>query len=251
MKELTVASWNIGGGYKIASTKQFDYQEKEDVAYIISEIKKVKPDIVCLQESHVNDEDSLSRRIQAGIGFDHIFEVASHESHIDTRYKNATVILSKSNITRQNKVPIPYPEFELRFADGRYSAFHQRYLQTSEIENCMIANTHGNNINMFGYDYEQGKGKDLAGKIEEVYIDNLERPLIFVGDFNCDNAQKVFSKLVSTLKLSNAIPAGATRPDGRHTDYIFCSPELRIVESQVVKTQTDHYLCWTKFRLPK
>jgi endonuclease/exonuclease/phosphatase family metal-dependent hydrolase len=249
-REIVVATWNIGGAHTIASTNQFDYVDQENADYFIEELRKVQPDIVCLQESHANQQDSLSKRIQEALGLPHLFETVSHDSHIDPAYKNATAIISATPLSNERTVEIPYPTFKMSFPDGRQSARHQRYLQTVEAGPFMLANTHGNNIQLFGYDYDKDEGKDLATKIQEVYVANLRQPLIFAGDFNCDDVPAVFPELLSRLHLSNAVPPGATRPDGRRTDYLLYSSEIELLESQVVETNSDHYLCWATFRLP-
>jgi endonuclease/exonuclease/phosphatase family metal-dependent hydrolase len=114
----------------------------------------------------------------------------------------------------------------------------------------MIANTHGNNIKMFGYDYAEGEGKKLSANIEQAYIKSLLKPLVFTGDFNCDDVERVFPNMVNKFGLTMALPDESTGPDARHTDYILCSTGVDILESHIVKTDTDHYLCWAKIRLP-
>jgi endonuclease/exonuclease/phosphatase family metal-dependent hydrolase len=108
---------------------------------------------------------------------------------------------------------------------------------------------HGNNIQIFGHDYDRGEGKELAKQVEEIYLTNLKSPLIFAGDLNCDDVNSIYPELINHLSLRNTLPVGSTRADKRRTDYILCSPEIEVVDSAIVKTKSDHYLCWAKVRL--
>lgn len=248
-QEFIIASWNIGGGHTIASTKQFDYDEHEDAAYFIDQLAKIRPNIICLQESHANSKVSLAKRIQKELRLAHCFETMHHESHIDPSYMITTAILSAFPFSNTRTVELPYPTFKMQFPDGRASADHRRSIQIVNVGPLLLANMHGNNIKMFGYDYISGDGKKLAGQIESVLLANLTRPLIFAGDFNFSDIGQVFPRLQHDLSLEDSVPAGATRPDGNRTDHVLYSPDLQLVESRTVPTASDHYLCWTKLRV--
>ena len=69
-------------------------------------------------------------------------------------------------------------------------------------------------------------------------------------DFNFSDPQKVFS-IINELNLINALPDEGTRPskDGskKKSDFIFYSSEFKLINSGIIETNTDHYLCWAEF----
>ena len=57
--EFTIATWNIAGGRPIRTDGLFDYAD-EDINYFADELRKINPDVICLQETHMNDERSVA-----------------------------------------------------------------------------------------------------------------------------------------------------------------------------------------------
>lgn len=245
---MKVISWNIAGGRPINSNGLFDYQ-KENIKYFADEIEKLSPDIVCLQETHINNERSVSRELAELLSFKHLFDLsANHQSHIDSDYQLGMAILSKYPIMEQQQIQYPDAWFDLFWADGRKVTAppHHKYLQIAKVDNFYVANTQLLPIHIFGSNYTKGEGATLANKIDDIITENLKEPLIFCGDFNFDNPSMILPKLFAKFHLSNALPATPTEPAGTKPDHILYSEQFKTVSADVIPTQSDHFLCFAE-----
>lgn len=88
---IKLASWNIAGGIK--------YKElTEDIDYLRDVIREINPDIICLQENHINQERSLARDAFKD-SYQFITEINVSPSHNDSKYELGLAVLSKFEIT--------------------------------------------------------------------------------------------------------------------------------------------------------
>ena len=100
---LKIVTWNIGGAHTIKTKEMFDYNT-ENLSYFVDIIKALKPDVVCLQESHTNDKDVLAVRMAESLGLAHVFDAPRSPSHIDERYQLSNAILSRHPIETTKNV---------------------------------------------------------------------------------------------------------------------------------------------------
>lgn len=251
--EITVATWNIGGAkplrdINILTYKGEDYLE-EDSRYFASQLEKLNPDIICLQETHIGVGKSIAKEIGEMIGGYHVSEVAVSESHIDKRYRLGNAILSKIKVVGENFRLFPYPNFPLARRDGEVTVRHDKGCQVLNLELGNVANLHMQPLAFLGTRYDSPNGLSYAAEVEDVLERNLISPLLLCGDFNYIKAGDLYSKLLSKLSLVSVLPDEPTRPDNKKTDYIFVSPEFTLIESGIIQTNSDHYLCWAKLRI--
>lgn len=256
MKKLKIISWNIAGGRKVLSSNRFDYGS-EDVAYFAKIIKKQNPDIICFQEVHFSkNSEPTSGLIAKILGGYNVSNYILSPSHIDKNCLLGMSMLTKFDVIKSTNFVYPYPKFELFFKDGRKAEKHNKGMQVIEIKDFLIANTQILPIGIFGHTYLEENGRYLINRIIEKQIKNLKRPMILCGDFGADYENRfyeVFNKLVTTLHLNDAIKGCVTRnvdssKVGKFkTDYIFYSPEFKLIKSGVIETQTDHFLCFAEF----
>jgi endonuclease/exonuclease/phosphatase family metal-dependent hydrolase len=244
MKEqLKVATWNIGGAHTVNSNSMFDY-DKEDLSYFIDILKATRPDIVCLQESHTKKNRVLAELIAKELELSYVFDSPRSPSHIDEDYELANAIISRYPIENPRQIFLPDPPFELYLEGGKKVArlFHT-YVQIAQIHGMTIANTHLQPLHLFGYSWGEGRGNILAGKTEDVFLKNLEVPLLFSGDFNAPHLQEDFSRFMKKFDLTPALHNEATDIKGNKMDYILYSPEFSLAKAELVKTEkSDHYL---------
>ena len=250
MRTIKVASWNIAGGCKISSlANQFDYQS-ENVDYFTKELKKHALDIVCLQESHSNKSYSIGKKIASDLGFKYIFDSPHNQSHINPNYHLTLSILSRLPFKSTVENPLPNPNFTKDFPDGRHYQSFDEKIQVVQIENFFIANTMLLPVGIFDESYTSHKNKNWVKQIEQTFLD-LSTPLIFCGDFNFNQPSMLFPHLFKKNKFKNSLNNFVTRPHPvvkrLRPDKILYTSQFKLANSQVVKTDTDHYLCISEF----
>ena len=253
---MRIASWNIAGGHTVKSTGHFDYNP-EDTSYFSDQLAELEPDVICLQETHTNEKRSVAAEIARELGGYHVFNSPLSPSHVDPAYKLGMAILTRKPFANERLHMYPSPEFELFFASsGRKAIEHKKALQTVDYDGMQVANTHMLPLIIFGYDYREGRGKELAGKIERVIENNLSDRGVLCGDFGMSNGQfEVYRELMKKFQLENALPEKPTYHDAspigglNAPDCMFYTAgTLEVVDSGVVTTNTDHYLCWAEVK---
>lgn len=248
-KKLRIASWNVGGARKIRSLKQFDYAE-EDAAYFAEQLAALSPDIVCLQETHTSDQRSLAAEIAGKLGISYVYNRVVSKSHLDNDYRLGNAILSRHELHHVADATYPYPEFANFFPDGRPSQHHDKMVQIFELDGLTIANTQMLPIHIFGEQYDSGKGAELAAQIDETLCAHLHTPLVLCGDINFNTPADVYPLLYKKFALQEAPPDTVTRPNiegaKKTPDHILVSRPMRILRSDVIIVEADHYLCFAE-----
>jgi endonuclease/exonuclease/phosphatase family metal-dependent hydrolase len=243
---ITVASWNIAGGRPMRSEGVFDY-DAEDVDYFSEQLRLIDPDVVCLQETHVNEERSVAKEIAVKLGGYAVQEVTMSPSHVDENYSLGNAILSKIKPKNIQNVLFPYPTFPLFLPGGKPAIRHEKGFQLGTFDFGIVGNLQMMPLKFLGTPYNSEKGKEFARGMEETLFAAVSRPLLLCGDFNYIDPALLYTQLLSGMK--SALPNIATRPDGKRTDYIFYSVEFVLKDSGVVQTNSDHFLCWATFEI--
>lgn len=229
-----------------------NYSNEDNLPYFVEKLRIVNADIVCLQESHNSPMRSLSREIAAQLGYGYVFETDNHPSHIlpNSDYQLSTAILSKLPIEHADAAAVPYPSFELRFKDGRLvDERYDKFLQTAVIGGIHIANIHNQALPVFGRSFQDPDCKEFSDETEQFIIDRLHRPVIFCGDFNMEELETTWLKLMQTLNIRDSLPQITTTLEGEHYDYILYSTEFKLLDSGIVESESDHNLCWAIFEI--
>ena len=251
---MKVVTWNIAAAHTVRSKKRFDYAD-EDLAYFVNQLRALKPDVICLQESHVNAERSLAKEIARALGGYNVFDSPLSQSHIDPVYQVALSTITKEPFSDCGFQAFPPPDFDLFFANGNKAIKDTKGVQFIDYKGVRIANAHALPLIVFNYDYRYGAGSKLAGKIESVISSVMRNRACLCGDLGLSNEQStVFGSLYATFNLQNALPpaqpthyrqsevGGLNAPDV----ILYNSGELHASKANVTKTDTDHFLCWTE-----
>ncbi|HUD11264.1 MAG TPA: endonuclease/exonuclease/phosphatase family protein [Candidatus Saccharimonadia bacterium] len=254
-KTFKVASWNIAGGRPARSLEAYDYHD-EDLAYFAEELRKIGPDVVCLQETHTSPDRAVSKELSKLLGWKYCYDAPMSPSHVDPDYQLGVAMLWKSKPDSVSAKALPDPGFHLYFKDGRRAATHHKGIQVAHIGNMTIANMQLLPISIFGKSYDQDEGLEFARQIEKVLLGSLRTPLVFAGDFNYDGVpEETYRLLYEKFALHEALPHKQTRPREipdfwSSPDHITYSSGVVLRGADVVKTdRTDHYLCWAEFEL--
>ncbi len=251
---MKIVSWNIAGGCKVQSDKLFDYQQ-EDLSYFIEQLRRIDADVICLQESHTNDQRNLAVDIAERLGGYHVFNSPMSPSHINPDYRLSMAILAKEPFDSTALHEYPDPPFELQFADGRHAVRHAKGLQVVGYQGLHIANTHWLSLMPFGYGYASGEGRQFGDMLVHSMLEHLPDQVILCGDLNVGEFEfdQLLVPLIETLHLQNALPdlptyhlPGAINPKVTNApDRIYVSGSDFVVRASEVKpTESDHYLCW-------
>lgn len=250
---LKVVSWNVAGGRPVESVdKLFDYSG-ENLLYFADQLAQVNPDVVCMQETHINDQRSIAEEIAILLGYQHVFDTPMSPSHIDHEYNLGLAVISKNPFTSKTYHVYPYPLFPLVWPKtGIEANRHDKMLQVVGVDGINIANTHMQPLRLFQYSYGFSCGAVFARQMEQIMLRELSAPLVFCGDFNFDKIDEAYGRLFKKLGLREALPDETTRPygDGRksRSDHILHTPDFSPVSAAVIKTNTDHYMCVADFQ---
>ena len=247
---MRIATWNIAAGHKLQSSTPLAYAE-QDLSYFIDQLRRIDCDVICLQEAENRPDTgySMAKDIADQLGIDYIFETLTHPSHIRKNALLSLAIISKNPLTETIATPQPYPSFPLTLPDGNPAKKHVKYLQHAKIDGIMVANVHTQPLEFLGTPYESDLGKEYAEELNQLFIRELQRPLIFTGDFCADlhtsHVANIYTRTCETLQLTDILPPGQTKPFNKgRSDAIFVSPELTTTDSSITETMTDHFLCW-------
>lgn len=258
--KIKIISWNIAGGRTLATKSHWDYKS-ENLDYFARNIQELNPDIICLQEVHINEKRSIAKEIAQKLNIPNIHEVSSHPSHIDSNYNLGLAILSKDKITNSEIIKLPYPKFKLVFSNGREAKHFDKYIQIVEIKGLKLVNTQFQPLGLWKYRYNEGRGLKYSNEIDKV-LSKTDNPDIFCGDLAMDYPLEVLTVLGDKYRMQEAFEDTSTRPVDKNfinkigskfivkqTDHILFLDKLRLIDSEVVRTNTDHLLCWGEFNI--
>lgn len=250
MNSIKVATWNIAGGRLSRSASKFDYSE-ENTSYFISQLQELDIDIVAFQEDHIIGKDSVVTKIAETLGYDYLYVSPSSPSHISKDHSLGTAVMSKFSFTSTSCTPLPYPSFDLVWPDGRPANRWYKNIQIVDFGSYRLVNLQLLPLGFWGYRYDTGEGLQYCQDIDKILLD-IKQPCIQLGDYSGE-----FTNFLPSLTLNSVSPSAyldcldqliATCPtnDGliHRNDHIFASKnKFALVDSQVIKTKTDHYLC--------
>lgn len=250
---LRIVSWNIAGGHPMASLDHLDYSP-ENLDYFVSEIRKLNPDILCLQEAHtpLSGAPSNAARIASALNMPYVLNEPANVSHIDTECDLGIALISNIPFKSSKTILLPNPHIECVWENGTHAYTHEKNLQVVDFGEFSIANNQMLPISLFGHRYDDAsRGGELANDINGVLKKFIPAaPLIWCGDFNFSDPLRVYPYM-QDRGLVDALPDEGTRPtrDGskKRPDHIFYSTEFSVQQTAVEKTNTDHYLCFAEF----
>lgn len=243
---ITIATWNIAGARPIKSAGLFDYGA-EDVSYFSEQLHELDADIVCLQETHLNNERSVAKVLAENLGYA-LHEVETSPSHIDKAYSlgNAVFYRSEQEVTVKDFV-FPYPSFPLSRQDGVPTVHIDKGFQLAQFDFAAVVNLQMQPLKFLGTPYDSENGMQFAKEMEAVLLREIDRPTILCGDFNFAKPELLYLRALSGKV--NALPNVPTRPEGKRTDFIFIPSETEIADSGVIATNSDHFLCWARLEI--
>jgi endonuclease/exonuclease/phosphatase family metal-dependent hydrolase len=245
--KIRIATWNIAAGRKIQSLDWMDYSE-EDIDYFYAQFKDLNLDIICLQESQFNNEVSFANQIARLLDYHTVLETTGCPSHIDSSFSMTPAIITRLEVASSEYFVLPHPTFPL-IRNGKVFPAFDRNVIVASFGRFNVITTHPEPLGVFDLKYESGLGRELSKTIDDVFLGMFEKPIILAADMNFDNLSAVLPKTVEALDIMDLFRGEDTKPHGGHPDHIAFSNGLTVVDSGIIKTETDHYLCWAELEL--
>lgn len=253
---MRIGSWNIAGGHKFFGNHSRALKEEygeEDIEYFIKVLKKENPDIILLQEVHcfLNPLKSQQRDIIAkSLGLNATFPQAYCESHIEKGKNISLVTLSKHSFSNTYFHLLQNPKLTINRSNGQvWKSMDAGFLVTSiEYENEIINVLNGHLIpfHYFKRDQLDHEFKNIWKDIKNLFLQFKDLPTIIAGDFNYQDLERLFPEVFTYYK--DAFKA-ETAPGKGQQDHILFSSHWSLKKTEILKTQSDHYLCLANVEL--
>ncbi len=246
---MRIATWNIGGGFIHSGDEtKFDV---EDLNYFISELKKLKPDLVSLQEAlFVENEQNQVVELGKTLSFPHVAYRVHSASHLKQGTSIALGILSKFPIISTEYLQLTNPLMEVTRPNGEvWLSQDKGFLQvTLKINGQPMRVLCGHNFpyHHFKRDFMHEEFNNIRGEIESIFL-NSRFPTIVAADMNYDDLRKAIPNVFSNgfVDVFNE----PTIPKGVQQDHVIVSEHCTVNDYKIVKGKADHYLCYVDLEL--
>lgn len=247
--QLTTVQWNIGGGKTLTPgadpTKMASYSE-DGLDYIVDYLKAIAPDIITLQEIHINDSLNQAKYVAEQLGMDYWISDAFADSHIENGQKLGQAIISKYPISDKESQLYVNLNKEAPSDDGSTTWHsHDKGLTRCSIDlgEIMLSTTttHLTPFRVFSIDVDSEDGRRILDDVEVKLTNDSEHQLI-QGDFNLDFSRlaPLFPKLINEDVKEIPLEEGTTPKDRRYDHTLYKG--MRLVKSVVNREAlTDHY----------
>ncbi|WP_413799869.1 endonuclease/exonuclease/phosphatase family protein [Streptomyces iranensis] len=250
--ELTIGTWNIGGGilgesHQIGSSAELDYH--------MARIQDWTPDILCLQEAHEfrDGQPGQAGLIGKSAGLDHQEISPISPSHLDPSADLSLGILSRHEIAGTHYVEFPNPGLSAEGPNGQHWILFDKGYQITEIRlphtSMTVVNAHCFPLHYFG---AQATDTDFTSLWADFAEDLLQArnngPVIATIDLNFEPIEEVLGDIFGESGFRNAFGLTATTPKGMQQDYIIYSDSsVTLKETSVIQTEADHHYCQARF----
>lgn len=245
---MKIATWNIGGGF-ISENSDLKF-DLEDINYFIDELRKIGPEVICLQEAHVSKNNNQPEIIARALGLKYTKTESIAQSHLKPEEKLSISIISKYPVVSSqfNKLTNPHLQFIWR---GEKAFSHDKGFLEAILDyqgkKMRILCGHMVPFRKFGRDFMEDDFKKIRQEMEEI-ICRGQNPEIVCGDMNFEDVH-ILLPGVFTKGFVFVLDDEPTSPKGRRYDKIILSKEWTTVAAKIVPGKADHYLCFADTEL--
>ena len=221
---------------------QWNIWNNEEIDNIIKELKRIKADIVCIQELSIKDDNDIKIRKLKEV-YPYIYYEKA-DTFLDG-YSQCNAILSKFPLSDKNYIYVREPSDDKK----DYSKEGRIYIESKvNINNkaLTIGTTHLSYIDKFKETKE--KDREVTNLINCIKKDNY----ILTGDFNTNRTPKYIKWLEKVLVNNETSNTWTTKPFSYNgfketelnwkLDYIFTSKDIKVKETKVIDTKYSDYL---------
>ncbi len=231
---MRIATWNIGEDERNDGGKL----TLDSYNYIINMIQNENIDIVCLQEAIIKSDflPSIASYIKENTNLKYIVEYELSDSHINIGSKMGVVICSKFEIDNYKLFKLDNPNFIYSVDEETTYYSHDKGFIIANIKGYNIITGHCLPFHVFKknpLDY-----LNIFRKVDEEFINsyNSNNNIILCGDFNYDNVNKLFPKIMANC---NDLIDCPTRKD-KQLDHFVISNKLKCTYKNVSANIFDH-----------
>lgn len=239
---MKIITWNVAGFRKADSLDNWDYSEI-DLNYFADTISTINPDIIHFQEVEFVEGVDTIKQIGEILGIKNYHGFPMHPNHIGEG-QLGYAILSKDNISNVTSINQPYPKFELNFADGKPAIRYDKKIITYRTFGLRLTTLQLQPLHYWGYSYYEEPGYAYSGEIASNLL-SLDSDII-TGDFQFSHLEVPFKNMLS--EYDDILPNEFTRmrKNGKNTksDHILVKKDLGYKDTGIIKTTTDHFLCY-------
>lgn len=231
---MRIATWNIGEDERNAEGKL----TLDSYNYIINTIKNENIDIVCLQEAIIKSDflPSIASYIKENTNLKYIVEYELSDSHINIGSRMGVVTCSKYEIDNYKLFKLDNPNFIYSVDEETTYYSHDKGFITANIKGYNVITGHCLPSHVFKknpLDY-----LNIFRKVDEEFINsyNSNNNIILCGDFNYDNVNKLFPKIMANC---NDLIDCPTRKN-KQLDHFVISNKLKCTYKNVSANIFDH-----------
>lgn len=233
---MRIATWNIGEDERNDGGKL----NLDSYNYIINTIKNENVDIICLQEAIIKSDSlpAIASYIQENTDLQYIAEYELSDSHINIGSRMGVVICSKYEISNYKLFELDNPSFVYSIDENTTYYSHDKGFIIASIKGYKVITGHCLPFHVFKknpLDY-----LNIFEKADEEFVDsyNLNNNIILCGDFNYDNVNELFPKM---MKNCDDLIDCPTRKD-KQLDHFIISNKLKCTYKNVTTNIFDHKL---------
>lgn len=220
---------------------QWNIWNNEDIDNIIKELKRLSPDIACIQELAIKDDNDIKIRKLKEV-YPYIYYEKADT--FQDGYSQCNAILSNYPLSLQNHIHVQKP------SDNKndYSKEGRVYIEAKvKVNNkeLTIGTTHLSYTDRFKE--TESKDKEVNNLISCIKKDRY----ILAGDFNTHKTSKYIKWIEKILVNNDTSNTWTTKPFSYNgfeetelnwkLDYIFTSRDIKVKETKVIDTKySDH-----------
>ena len=236
MKSISLLQWNIW--------------YKEPIDFVISEIQRWNPDIVCIQECITRPGYHSARLLAKALNYSLIYQPAQHWSNNPLKQEQGNAILSRFPIHSSRSVFLQTERQTPKDGSDEGRVYIEVEIQIGATL-LTVGTTHLSYSPKFAY---TPKRADEAKKLIEL-IAQKQKKYIFAGDLNSPLDSPIITNLEKYLVNSGPTydqPTWTTKPFDYHgwqedqlrwrIDYVFATPDIKVESAKILKTTVSDHL---------
>lgn len=234
---LVVGSWNVHGGVSTVGAQI-------DIAKVLT-IGEF--DLIALQEiPHLRGEGLVQEIAESlGLGFFHYWGVGSDDG-------TGVALISRWPIASAWGVQASDPAIPVTDKNSHLTIHRKGAIKALIDHGCVqfsFVSLHLLPFHIFGISEDSQEARQIWSDLSRDLVGDGSLPFIIAGDFNGPSDFRIRTKALARAEAQSALIDQVTRDDGRSHDDIVVSGNFRVLSSQAIQTESDHYLCHAIFEL--